>query len=85
MSRLILFISLFFILYYVLRFLLREVLSAKETRGRKSEPEELVQDPYCQVYFPKRTAFKKRFSGNVLHFCSEECLEKYLKMNKKGE
>jgi YHS domain-containing protein len=84
MSRFILFISLFFILYYALRFLLRNVLSLKETRDRKSEPEELVQDPYCQAYFPKRTAFKKKISGNVLHFCSKECLGKYLKMNKKG-
>jgi YHS domain-containing protein len=46
---------------------------------RESEPEELVQDPNCQTYIPKRSAVKKKIAGNVLYFCKKECLKNYLK------
>jgi YHS domain-containing protein len=47
--------------------------------NRESEPEELVQDPNCQTYIPKTSAVKKRISGNVLYFCSQKCMKRYLK------
>jgi YHS domain-containing protein len=46
---------------------------------RKSEPEELVQDPYCQTYIPKRSALKKRVAGRDYYFCNRDCLKRYLK------
>jgi len=47
--------------------------------NRGSEPEELVQDPNCQTYIPKRSAVKKKIAGNVLYFCNQKCLKNYLK------
>jgi uncharacterized protein len=79
MVRLILLILLLFILYYVLHFLIKDMPSIRKTMDRRSEPEELVQDPYCQTYIPKRSALKKRVAGRDYYFCNRNCLKKYLK------
>jgi len=84
MARLILFIVLGSILYYVLHSLMRDVPSlTKKTDGR-DEPEELVQDPCCQTYIPKRSALKKKVAGRVLYFCGQECMERYFRKGKEG-
>jgi len=46
--------------------------------NRELEPEELVQDPYCKTYIPKRSALRKRVSGRNYYFCKQECLEKFI-------
>jgi len=85
MLRFILFIILFFILYYVLLSLLKGILSPRKRMNRGSEPEELVQDPNCHTYIPKRSAVKKKISGNIFYFCNQECLKNYLNhIAKKG-
>jgi len=78
MLRFILFTILFFILYYALLSLLRVILPPKKRMNREFESEELVQDPNCQTYIPKASAVKKRISGKVLYFCSQECKKRYL-------
>jgi YHS domain-containing protein len=82
MLRLILFIILVLILYYVLRFLIRDMPPLRKKMDRKSEPEELVQDPYCQTYIPKQSAVKKRIGGKDYYFCNRDCLKKYLEEKK---
>jgi len=77
MARLIFFIVVVFILYYVLHFLIKNP-SLRKTVNRRDEPEELVQDPYCQTYVPKGSAVKKRIAGKDCYFCNSECLRKYL-------
>jgi YHS domain-containing protein len=57
------------------------------TVGRKklnqeSEPEELVQDPYCKTYIPKRWALKKRISGKNYYFCKKECFINFIQNEK---
>jgi YHS domain-containing protein len=79
MVRFILFSILFLILYYVLLSLLKRVLSPRKRTDRGSEPEELVQDPNCQTYIPKRSAVKKKIAGHVLYFCNQECLKNYVR------
>ncbi len=79
MLRFILFILLLILLYHVLHFFIKNMLFIKRTMDRKSEPEELVQDPYCQTYIPKRSALKKRVTGKDYYFCNRECLKRYLK------
>jgi YHS domain-containing protein len=39
--------------------------------------DEMVQDPSCKTYIPKRTALRKRVGGQELFFCSRECADKY--------
>ncbi len=78
MLRLILFIILILILYYILHFLIRDMPPLRKRMDRKSEPEELVEDPYCKTYIPKRSALKKRIAGKEYYFCDQECFKRYL-------
>jgi uncharacterized protein len=84
MPRFILFVILLFILYYVLLYLLKNILRSRKIMNRGSEAEELVQDPYCQTYIPKRSAVKKKIAGSMLYFCNQECLKNYLKRDKRA-
>ncbi len=77
MARLIFLTVLVLILYYVLHFLIKDPSLRKKVNTR-DEPEELVQDPYCQTYVPKGSAVKKRIAGKDYYFCNPECLRKYL-------
>jgi len=79
MTRFLLFILFLFLLYTVLRYLIKGVLVYRKILGGESGPEELVQDPYCQTYIPRRTAVRKRVGGKDYYFCNKECLRKFLK------
>jgi YHS domain-containing protein len=76
MSRLILFVFLLLLLYTLLHYLIKDVRRKK--LSREPEPEELVQDPYCKTYVPKRTAVRKRVDGRNYYFCNRECLRMFL-------
>ena len=39
--------------------------------------DEMVQDPVCRVYIPKREALTAQITGTTYYFCSKECLEKF--------
>jgi len=78
MARFILFVLLLLLLYAILYYLIKDMAAGRKKRARESEPEELVQDPYCQTYVPKRTAFRKRVKGRDHYFCTKECLRKFL-------
>ena len=80
MFRFVVFIFLILILYSILHFLIKDMPSARKRRD--SGPEELVQDPCCQTYIPKRSAMKKRVGGRDLYFCSQECLNRFLESEK---
>jgi uncharacterized protein len=82
MARLIFLIVLVCIFYYLLHFLIKDMSFLRKKVNRADEPEELVQDPYCQTYIPKRSALKKKVAGGVRYFCGQECMEKYSKKGK---
>ena len=82
MGRLLLFILLFLLLYGILYYLINDMAVRRKKLGGELEPEELVQDPCCQTYVPKRTAVKKRVKGENYYFCNKECLRKFLEEKK---
>ncbi|MBM4289597.1 MAG: YHS domain-containing protein [Deltaproteobacteria bacterium] len=43
------------------------------------ESEELVQDPVCKVFVPRRNALKAQKNGEDFFFCSEGCRKKFLR------
>jgi YHS domain-containing protein len=43
------------------------------------EADELVQDPVCKVFVPRRNALKAHKNGEDFFFCSEGCRKKFLK------
>lgn len=85
MPRLILFAFLILIVFITLRYLVKSIAAPKTKSSRESEPEELVQDPCCQTYIPKKSALKRRIGGDLLYFCNQGCMENYMnKTVKKG-
>ncbi|MBW1887454.1 MAG: YHS domain-containing protein [Deltaproteobacteria bacterium] len=44
--------------------------------------DEMVQDPFCKTYIPRRESVKKVIDGNEYRFCSDECASKFESMNK---
>ncbi len=77
-----------FILYRVLRsvFLPDAAVRPKVERRRRSRTDpgtrviedEMVQDPHCGTYLPRREALKDRRGGQTVFFCSRECRDAYL-------
>jgi len=61
---------------------MKDMTGRKKKINRESEPEELVQDPYCKTYIPKRSALRKKVSGRNYYFCKQECLEKFIQNEK---
>jgi uncharacterized protein len=55
----------------------------REIPGSRPQPEveadELVQDPVCKVFVPRRNALKAHKNGEDFFFCSEGCRKKFLK------
>lgn len=45
----------------------------------------MVQDPVCQVYFPKRDGIVLQREGKDIYFCSETCKSKYLGLDRGPE
>jgi YHS domain-containing protein len=78
MIRLLLLVVLLLLLYATLHYLIKDIFKQRRSLNRELEPEELVQDPYCQIYIPRRTAVKKRLEGRDYCFCSKECVMKFL-------
>ncbi len=82
MSRFILFTALILVLYHVVALLIRDMLSRRKRMRGMPDAEELIQDPHCQIYIPKRTAIKGRAAGKDYYFCSRKCLEGFRKKNR---
>lgn len=76
MYRLILIFFLLLVVYW----LIRRTFASKSTKevSPKDGSEEMVQDPVCKCYVPKSQSYSLSFQGQKLHFCSEECIRKYM-------
>jgi len=73
-------IVIYAIIIYLVYKMARSFLGAGKKIDR-SPPggviDELVQDPSCEKYIPRRDAFRKVVRGQEHFFCSPECAEKY--------
>ena len=69
---------LYFLIAYVVFSALKAYLAARKSGKRSGSKapagEEMVLDPQCQSYVPKRDAILQ--DGN--YFCSQECAKLYL-------
>lgn len=52
----------------------------RPTDGRQPDAldDVMIQDPYCEVYFPQRNSVHLRHEGRDLYFCSDECKDRFL-------
>ena len=57
-------------------------ISGQETRsnipGQLDPVDELVQDPVCKVYVPRREAIVLKGQEKSVYFCSEKCRDHYV-------
>lgn len=78
--RLFVFLAFIIIIYLVLKKYFSGFFSPKVN---KTPPppitDELVKDPVCGTYVPKREALVYGRKGKLYYFCCEECLKKFKK------
>ena len=94
MGRILVYLFELLMLFLFLRYLWRAVRSTFKTSGvhfraytnptwQHKVPEtrrgEMVRDPVCGMFVSTELSHKLRQSGQTLHFCSRECLERYEK------
>jgi YHS domain-containing protein len=77
MYRLFLIIGLLVLLFVLLKSIYR---SSKQV-GRPAPPpldgDQMVQDPVCGVFVPRKTAIVQQVGGISNCFCSQECAAKF--------
>jgi len=79
--RFLIFAVLCYILYRLIKSL---ALPSPRKSGEQSTQsgqvitDEMVVDPHCNVYIPKREAITATIAGKTVYFCSKECKKKYL-------
>lgn len=81
MIRIIIYVLMAYLAYRILKTLL---LPGKKTPGRESGKviDEMVQDPFCGKYVPRREAVRRTINGQEYFFCSEACAEQFEKQEK---
>ena len=72
--RLLLIALIVYIVIFTVKAYRAVTKSAKRGRSPAPEGEEMVLDPQCQTYVPKRDAILQ--AGN--YFCSRECAQLFL-------
>ena len=87
MARLFVFALLVWMAYFVAKSIWKSLSSQSgqgDQRQGSASDAELIQDPQCGAYFMKAKGVKGIVEGRVMHFCSEQCYDNYLK-KVKGE
>ena len=72
------------IIYVVLAYILYRIVKGVLIPGRKIDDgkssgviDEMIQDPSCKTYIPRRDAIRKIVSGQEYFFCSEKCASQF--------
>jgi YHS domain-containing protein len=67
---------IYLVLIYIAVKLIRRILAPLQVKTA-DETEEMVKDPECGTYIPKKDALVKKIKGEKWPFCSDECYKKY--------
>lgn len=81
MIRLIILVAVGYIFYRALKNVLigsGDRSGEGDDRGLMEVDDVLVQDPVCKTYIARRNSLQLRRGGEVIHFCSETCRDRYL-------
>ena len=82
--RLLIILALVYLLYRTVK---KRLFSAPPVKGRASGTveDEMIKDPVCGVYFPRRNAVRLTRDGKEMLFCSETCRERFLDGEAEGQ
>ncbi len=65
---------------YALFLLVKSIIRGSLPRSRRPAGEvETFRDPVCGTFVTRGDAVVGRVAGKTIYFCSQECLEKYLR------
>ena len=81
MLRIFIYIIVAYLVYRIFKSLFSKSKGPEKTAGG-GIIDEMVQDPYCKTYIPRKDAKKKLIGGQEYFFCSDECASKYELENK---
>jgi len=74
MYRILLIIGLLVILYFLLRRAFRGFKNRNlDNRGMSEDLDQMVEDPVCHTFVPRRIAVVEKVGGQTYCFCSREC------------
>jgi uncharacterized protein len=76
MLRIFIYIIIAYLLYRLLKSLFAKNKGIERTGGG-GIIDEMVQDPFCKTYIPRKDAKKKVIGGQEYFFCSDECASKF--------
>jgi YHS domain-containing protein len=80
MIRLLILLLLAYLCFRIVKGVLSLLGGGQELkRGRDDEKviDEMVQDPACRTYIPRREAIRKVIRGQEVFFCSKECAQEF--------
>ena len=84
--RFILLAVLFYFLYRLVRGYLGSSQKRRQEFGHWTEGEtvadEMVKDPQCNTYFPKKEMIPYKIDGKIVYFHNEECKSEYIRTRK---
>lgn len=84
MFRLLLQLLAILVILIIIRAVLRSLLTPPSRAPETRPPEpaasrgELRKDPVCGAYVSTTASLTRKVNGEVLHFCSEQCRDKYV-------
>jgi len=76
------------VLAYILYRLVKGVFSPRTKIDRRKAGgviDEMVQDPFCGTYIPRRESVRRVIEGQEYLFCSDECADKFALQRKQSE
>ncbi len=74
MYRLIIILGLLVVLYFLLRQAVRGFMNRNlDDRGMSVDQDQMVQDPVCHMFVPRRIAVVENIGGQTYCFCSRQC------------
>ena len=77
MYRLFLILGLLIALFVLLKSVYRASKAGGRPAGTLCDGDQMVQDPVCGVFVPRKTALVRRIANETHFFCSQECADKF--------
>ncbi|MCC6140424.1 MAG: hypothetical protein IT389_07390 [Nitrospira sp.] len=77
MYRLFLIFGLLIVFFVLLKSIYRNSKLAGRSPGPSLDGDQMVQDPVCGVFVPRKNAIVKQGGEASTYFCSQECAAKF--------